>query len=459
MVSAAPSEQAETMTSSPSPSAQPAIDPGHPGGRPALRRSVRDKKIAGVSGGLGRWLGIDPVLIRVAFVVITLFGGAGIAAYAAAWMLLRSDTDEVSPLEALLGRGRSGTSGFVTVVLGLVALGSVGSAVTIGLPLLPIALIALAVFWLFGGKFAPCSRKSEPSHSATGRPWVSKHTFGSWGSPREWNAPPPNSPFDTPAFWDEPAGGTPAAPVDLTKPGTARAEDSSARTTPPAWDPLGAAPFAWDLPEPAPAESAGPTRKNGTVITRMFGVTAGLIVLALAGGMWLFHWPLHWAAITAAAAGILLLGTVIGFVTGRRTQLVAPAIALLIATAFASITGLVGVGTMGSRVVRPVTIEQAQQAFELQAGDGMVDLSGLKVPAGQTVTVTADVRVGQLVVRLPESTAVQATCSVRMGDVVCLDKQADGINERQSASVTGDAEHGTVVVDATVGTGQLIVRR
>ena len=43
-----------------------------------IRRTVgRDRKLAGVAGGLARHLDIDPVLLRVAFVVLVFFGGAG----------------------------------------------------------------------------------------------------------------------------------------------------------------------------------------------------------------------------------------------------------------------------------------------------------------------------------------------------------------------------------------------
>ena len=46
-----------------------------------LRRSSTDRVIAGVSGGLGRHFGIDPVIFRIAFVVSVFFGGVGAAAY------------------------------------------------------------------------------------------------------------------------------------------------------------------------------------------------------------------------------------------------------------------------------------------------------------------------------------------------------------------------------------------
>ena len=56
-----------------------------------LTRSTTDRKISGVSGGLGAYLGIDPVLVRVGFVVTTLASGVGLLAYLALLALVPSD--------------------------------------------------------------------------------------------------------------------------------------------------------------------------------------------------------------------------------------------------------------------------------------------------------------------------------------------------------------------------------
>ena len=56
-----------------------------------IRRSRSDRKVAGVAGGLARHLDIDPVILRVAFVVLTFFGGVGLLLYVALWLLLPED--------------------------------------------------------------------------------------------------------------------------------------------------------------------------------------------------------------------------------------------------------------------------------------------------------------------------------------------------------------------------------
>jgi phage shock protein PspC (stress-responsive transcriptional regulator) len=60
-----------------------------------LRRSRHDRKIAGVAGGLARHLDVDPIILRVALVVLIFFGGAGLLIYGAAWLLVpEEDTNE-----------------------------------------------------------------------------------------------------------------------------------------------------------------------------------------------------------------------------------------------------------------------------------------------------------------------------------------------------------------------------
>jgi phage shock protein PspC (stress-responsive transcriptional regulator) len=46
-----------------------------------LTRSRSDKFVGGVAGGLGAYFDVDPILVRVAFAVSTLFSGVGLVAY------------------------------------------------------------------------------------------------------------------------------------------------------------------------------------------------------------------------------------------------------------------------------------------------------------------------------------------------------------------------------------------
>ena len=57
----------------------------------SLTRSTTDRKISGVSGGLAAHFGVDPLVVRLGFVVTTLFSGAGLVAYLAMLVLVPSD--------------------------------------------------------------------------------------------------------------------------------------------------------------------------------------------------------------------------------------------------------------------------------------------------------------------------------------------------------------------------------
>ena len=54
-----------------------------------LYRSSADKKLAGVCGGLGKYIGIDPTVIRILFVFLALPGGLpGILPYILLWLII-----------------------------------------------------------------------------------------------------------------------------------------------------------------------------------------------------------------------------------------------------------------------------------------------------------------------------------------------------------------------------------
>lgn len=71
-----------------------------------LRRSGEDRMVAGVAGGLARYFDVDASIVRIAFVVATLLGGAAVPLYLAAWLLIPEDGCDVSVASELLGRGR-----------------------------------------------------------------------------------------------------------------------------------------------------------------------------------------------------------------------------------------------------------------------------------------------------------------------------------------------------------------
>jgi phage shock protein PspC (stress-responsive transcriptional regulator) len=63
-----------------------------------LTRSRTDRMVGGISAGMARYLGLDPAVVRVGWVVTTLFtGGAAIIAYLAMIAIIPND-EEAHPL-------------------------------------------------------------------------------------------------------------------------------------------------------------------------------------------------------------------------------------------------------------------------------------------------------------------------------------------------------------------------
>lgn len=89
-----------------------------------LRRRSTDRVIGGVAGGLGDYLNVDPLLIRIGFVGLIIFGGAGLVLYLIAWLLLPAEGHDASILESFFHRlGLTPARlGRLVVIIGIIAL-------------------------------------------------------------------------------------------------------------------------------------------------------------------------------------------------------------------------------------------------------------------------------------------------------------------------------------------------
>src|SRR5258708_3250524 len=73
-----------------------------------LVRRRRGRMIAGVGNGIAEHFGIDPIFVRIGFVVAAFFGGAGVIAYAAAWLLIPEEGETTSIGERVIREHRWG---------------------------------------------------------------------------------------------------------------------------------------------------------------------------------------------------------------------------------------------------------------------------------------------------------------------------------------------------------------
>src|SRR5215207_578867 len=101
-----------------------------------LTRSSSDKLIGGVAGGLGRYFGVDPILFRIAFVVLVFAGGVGVLAYIGLLAFVPADD------QSRVFGSRRDANVIGAVLLGLLVVLLLGPpAFFIGPALIPIALL------------------------------------------------------------------------------------------------------------------------------------------------------------------------------------------------------------------------------------------------------------------------------------------------------------------------------
>ncbi|MGA9873488.1 MAG: PspC domain-containing protein [Rhodococcus sp. (in: high G+C Gram-positive bacteria)] len=412
--------------------------------------------IAGVAAGIGYRYGVDPVLIRVALVVGTIFGGAGIFLYLAAWLLLSRAGDSASPAESLMGKGSSSESTTKIVVLIVALVIAVSTIGPVGVGLGGSGLISmlalLAGLWLLHQRrpeppeFLPNGEKIYPQQ---GFPvsFDTPYNAGSWAGaayrPPGYNTAqyqPVNYQAGTRNLGEHGAGSTgytpytmlpksyvptppPAqvphtdtAPVDLNKaPAVTNSVDDgfSAQPTPPSWDPLGVAPFAWDLPEPTAKSAPEVTEKKKRSRWTSSFIGLALVAAAVAatvasatGSEWLTP-----ARIGAVALAVIGTGLVLGAFLRKGYGLLVVTGPLLAFVVFASIVGPVDFDgrSSGEQSFAPLTIAELQPNYTVQAGDLQLDLRNLALTEDRTVAIT--VTMGNATIRVPEGMSVVADCT------------------------------------------------
>ena len=105
-----------------------------------LYRSTTDKVLGGVCGGLGNYLKLDPVIVRILFVLLAVFGGSGVLVYIILWIVIpeqkyffgndlgrdpKVDVEvevEIDPLEKNKRRNSSLIAGVILIAFGLLIL-------------------------------------------------------------------------------------------------------------------------------------------------------------------------------------------------------------------------------------------------------------------------------------------------------------------------------------------------
>lgn len=336
-------------------------------------------KIAGVAEGIAVRYQIDPTLVRVIFVVTAFCWGGSIALYLLAWMFMPRYSKTTSPFEDAFGEkkdlpknsdGKSTSEKSLGVTLAIIfAVGFILPLIFSSSSLTMLLPIAAGV----GGWYL--LHKRRPDAPA-----------GLLATPQQHTEPPRDEHIDLSMF--EPVDGYPFP---------------DGRTTPPAWDPLGAAPDTWHLPDPDPIVQE-PQPKKKRRWGRVLGITAAVIAV--------------WS---------LIIG------------------GILLAFGFAANNPSWTSSDWGASSYAPANEEAVTDVYDVGIGAFALDLSqteGLD-DMSQDRTITIDGGIGVVNLDLPEDTPVNVTCDSGIGQSNCVDLHHDDAK----LTIDIDAGIGTTTID------------
>lgn len=362
-----------------------------------LRRSVTDRRVAGVAGGIARHLDVDPIIVRVALVVASFFGGAGLVVYVGAWVLVPEEGTDDEPL-GLDRRSRSLALAGVGVLALLCAVGDWAGAFWFPWPL---AILAAVLVWLVTRKDGSSRREGYGSgHDApagtaepyAGETWTDTSTYGSTSAPTTY-APGPRLPRNP--------------------------------------------------------------RRRGPIL---FFFTVALIALAegVLGVVDLAGAAVADSAYPALALGITALMLVLGAFWGRAGGLIALGLVAALATAATTVGTTIG---EGRHDYAPTSAAAVDDSYEFGGGRFTLDLSGVTdVDALDGHDITIDGVGGRVEVVVPDGMDVDVLTQVVGGDVHVFDRRADGFDTTLRAFRDGGAGVPDLTITIDLVAGEVIVR-
>jgi phage shock protein PspC (stress-responsive transcriptional regulator) len=445
-------------------------DPGEEG--PAPRRGPtrgrgKDKVLAGVCAGAGRWFGVDPVIFRVVLAVLSLTGGIGLIIYGTGWLIIPQEGEEESEAHRLLS-GRIEGAPLTAVLMALVGCGlyasMLGNGVNQAFSLVLLAATAAAVYWSQQRRRAaeqagPAGAAPYQAAGPGGAARAAARTAAVPEAPPAVQAPPEPG---GPSWWREPLTKEPSylwGPDD----GPYGQEDRR----------------AWKARKKA-------AREHNWVFALVVFLLAATALCVGAGASWPYQ-PAPVSAEIGLGAALAVLGAafVVASFAGKAAG----------GTVFWSlvvIAGLVGAAMLpksgqgvGRQTWRPTSAAAVAPSYERGAGTGVLDLSGLDLNGpgsngqgldgqgldghgrdGRTVATKLHVGAGEAEVRLPRDATVRIDYDVSIGDVDWPDRQEDGVHLGKGRHGTatfgaapGRVSRGTIDLKVTVGVGRLLVLR
>lgn len=460
--------------------------PGRSGPEPGfayrygLVRPREGRYLAGVCAAIGRATNSDPILWRVLLAVLGFFGGIGILVYLAAWLIIPAEGDTASPIESMLGRGRSSMSPVTVLVLSILVVVLFSFIVTD-----TYRAVLLGVAVLIGGALllnrpsdrvagqhppdaghhpVPPGGHPSPAHppatagpvpfASPGQPgqpappgWPNPPSGGGWPpsapptpvGPAGYRAAPTAPPGPIPAAgYQGPAAGWAGAPGStpgLGTPPTAAAPPPGYRPPSPGhpvpptgyrppFAPHG--PYAGNRPgpepTPSPARPPAPPREPrersrlGAATFSLIFVAIGVVALLDLAGA-IDVGP---SAYFAAALVTIALGLLVGAWIGRARWLIA--LGLVASCALGISTAAESYRTVRSEksvVWAPTSHDALADRYQVRFGSSTLDLTQLDF-GGRETRILVEVSLGEVKVLLPPEVDVTVVPQVSVGEALVL---------------------------------------
>lgn len=420
------------------------------------QRSRSDRWVAGVCGGIGRALNIDPVLIRVVMAVL-IISGPGIIFYIAAWVLMPDEGSERSAAQGLLGdRIRPDHPWLWPIVIGVCVFAGIAmmSSFNVG-RFVPGPLIVLAVIWVIARHRKGGGRRRN---QWTGQNWSGEGP--NWtGRPQDTTASPAAEQPTTSAYMP-PQTGPSVPPTGLSSSAPQRPQDRTVEPVQPVWtedDPLG---LYVDEPPTAPpptrTKTAEPPAKGvrgiKSIIVVLTGIAIGIAAIAGAST----------ATMLIIGLGTLGAGMLLGGFVGRTLALLPLGILLAVGAVASTVFPTVPRNVADTNYVAPVgqTISATGTSYQFDVGSVQLDLTKATFAPGAKVDVHGGV--GEIVVRVPQNVDVEGQLSAKTGDVAWLTQHKGGHNAELSVNDLGaDGKAGPqkVTLDLDLRLGSIKVER
>ena len=361
-----------------------------------LQRRTSGRVVGGVAGGLGDYLNVDPILLRVAFAGLMVFGGAGLVLYVLGWILIPATGQPESIAQSALRlvsrrTGRLGAMALVVVV---------------------VIVLSPWISNLFSNRFIPPEVFWALAIALIGVVLLLPRDQTGMVATR---------------------GVAPAA-------GVGKSADTVAA---PAWAPA--------------AVPMTPVRERSPL---GWYILAGTLLLIATLAVVDTVAPVRVLPGQYFGGGLLALGLglIVGSWWGRARRLVLIGLMVLPFAATSAFLTVPLEGGVADTEFRPQNLAEVQTAYHLVAGQLHIDLTDLKA-GPEPVALTASVGIGDLFVVVPQDATVQVTGTVQGGRLLLFGRDHVGTGLADHVAGSGDSAGVVLMLTLDVGIGEVWVER